>query len=175
MDFGRSLGLVAEVFERRGRPFALAGAAALAAYGITRATVDIDFVAEASAQDAVIADLEALGYRTLHRSAGYSNHLHPQAELGRLDFIYVDEGTARQILESARVVTIAGRRVRVPRPEHLAAMKVQAMKNDPTRTYQDLADVRLLLGLPSVDRAEIRTYFEKAGLAERFDELQRLS
>jgi hypothetical protein len=36
----------------------------------------------------------------------------------------------------------------VPRPEHLAAMKVQAMKNDPSRTFQDLADIQALLSLP---------------------------
>ncbi len=175
MDFGRSLSLVAEIFDRHGRPFALAGAAALAAYGITRSTVDLDFVAESSFQDAVVAELEALGFRTLHRSPGYSNHAHPTAELGRLDFIYVDEDTARRIFESTRTASVAGREVRVPRAEHLAAMKIQAIKNDPTRTYQDLADVRLLLGLPGVDHAEIRAYFEKAGLGERFDELERLS
>ena len=34
------------------------------------------------------------------------------------------------------------RPVPVPRPEHLAAMKVLAIKNDPSRTFQDLADLR---------------------------------
>jgi hypothetical protein len=63
--------------------------------------------------------------------------------------------------------------VPVPKPEHLVAMKVLAMKNDPGRTFQDLADIRILLMLPGVDREEIRHYFEQHGLRERFDDLER--
>jgi hypothetical protein len=62
----------------------------------------------------------------------------------------------------------------VPRPEHLAAMKIHAMKNDPSRTFQELADIQYLLRLPGVDELEIRGYFEKSGLLEKFDELKKL-
>ena len=62
---------------------------------------------------------------------------------------------------------------RVPRPEHLIAMKVQAIKNAPERAFQDLADVSFLLALPGVDRREVRGYFEKAGLSARWEELER--
>ena len=71
-------------------------------------------------------------------------------------------------------MTVAGRTVRVPRPEHLAAMKVQAMKNDPERTLQEMADIRFLLSLPGVNAEEIRGYFERSGLRERYEEIQRL-
>lgn len=47
------------------------------------------------------------------------------------------------------------------------------MKNDPARTFQDLADIRFLLTLPGTDRVEIRGYFERHGLKERFDDLER--
>ena len=59
----------------------------------------------------------------------------------------------------------------VPRPEHLIAMKVQAMKDAPDRKWQDLVDVGYLLRLPDVDRAEARGYFTKAGLDEKWREL----
>jgi len=42
-------------------------------------------------------------------------------------------------------------------------MKVHAMRNDPARLVQDLADVQHLLRLPETDRSEVRGYFEKAG------------
>ena len=58
------------------------------------------------------------------------------------------------------------------RPEHLAAMKVLAMKNDPARTFQELTDIRFLLKLPGVDADEVRDYFERHGLEERYSELQ---
>ncbi len=61
-----------------------------------------------------------------------------------------------------------------PKPEHLAALKVLAMKNDPGRALQDLSDIRFLLQLPQVDRNEVRAYFTRHGLAERLDEIERL-
>ena len=59
----------------------------------------------------------------------------------------------------------------VPRAEHLVAMKVRAMRNDPARLVQDLADVQHLLRLPETDRAEVRGYFEKAGMLDWYDRL----
>ena len=173
MDFSKTLLMVDAFFERHQRPWALAGAAALSAYGLSRATQDLDFVAERDFQDQLIAYLESAGYRTLYRSAGYSNHLHPDAVAGRLDFIYVAGDTSRRLFDGCRAATFAGRPVRVPRPEHLAAMKVQAMKNDPDRRLQDLADIRFLLDLPGVDEEEVRGYFARAGLLRDFDEIRR--
>jgi hypothetical protein len=62
--------------------------------------------------------------------------------------------------------------MRVPRPEHLAAMKVHAMKNDPERSLQEMADIRFLLTLPGVDRDAVRERFERAGLADRYREIE---
>ena len=47
------------------------------------------------------------------------------------------------------------------------------MKNDPGRTFQEMADIRFLLQLPQVDRQEVRGYFELHGLRERFDDLEK--
>ncbi len=45
------------------------------------------------------------------------------------------------------------------------------MRNDPSRLLQDLADVQYLLRLPGTDRAEVRGYFDRAGLVEWYDRL----
>ena len=52
-------------------------------------------------------------------------------------------------------------------------MKVQAIRDDPSRRFKDLADIQFLLGLPGVDEAEIRRYFELHHLLGSFDELKR--
>lgn len=54
----------------------------------------------------------------------------------------------------------------VPRPEHLIAMTVQAMKDAPDRTLQDLADISYLLRLPGVDRLKVQGYFSRAGMLQ---------
>ena len=73
VDFVHAFDLVASFLEGRGFPVALIGGFGLHAYGITRATFDLDLVTEAAAQDALISFLEAKGYETLHRSVGFSN------------------------------------------------------------------------------------------------------
>ena len=174
MDFARVLDAVTAFLDARGARQALAGAFALHAYGRTRATSDLDLIVEASVQAPLLAFLEGLGYERLYVSKGFSNHLHADPALGRLDFIYVDARTADLLFGGARRIELfPGRTSTVPRPEHLAAMKILAMKNDPARTFQELADLQFLLGLPGIDKAEIRATFEKHGLAERFHELER--
>ena len=174
MDFARVAELIAAHLEREGAALAVAGAFGLHAYGLSRATSDLDFVAEARVREGVVDFLESLGYETLHASAGYSNHRHRDPALGRVDFIYVDAATARRLLAKPGArLRLGSRDLPVPRPEHLAAMKVQAMKNDPGRTFQEMADLRFLLQLPGIDEGEVRGYFERAGLRERFDELKR--
>lgn len=50
VDFGRVIGTLADFFEREKLPYAVIGAFGLHAYGLTRATGDVDFVTGASAQ-----------------------------------------------------------------------------------------------------------------------------
>lgn len=164
---------LARFFEEQGTRFGLVGGLALHVHGITRATTDVDLLLEDSAREATLAHLASLGYETLHASAGFSNHVHPDARLGRVDCIYVDPHTAGLLFARARQAPLFGRTFLVPSAEHLAAMKAQAMKDDPARRLRDLADVADLLALPGVDAAEIRGYLKKHGLLELLDALAK--
>jgi nucleotidyltransferase AbiEii toxin of type IV toxin-antitoxin system len=174
LDFARVVDAVAEFLEREKARFALAGAFALHAYGMTRATTDVDFVTESSVHDRLVSFLESIGYETLYVSPGYSNHLHRDPAMGRVDVIYVD-GATKEALFAGRGATLrfGKRELQVPRVEHLAAMKVHAMKNDPGRALQEMADIRFLMALPRVDHAEIRDCFLKAGLEDKYEEIRR--
>ncbi|NOZ79986.1 MAG: hypothetical protein GXP48_12575 [Acidobacteria bacterium] len=48
------------------------------------------------------------------------------------------------------------------------------MKNDPSRSFRELADIQFLMHLPGEDREEIRGYFEKHGLGEQYAEIEAL-
>jgi hypothetical protein len=175
VNFARVLDLVATRLDEGHHRFALAGALALHAHGISRATQDLDLVTEAGAQPGIIEHLESLGYQTLHRSEGYSNHFHDDAEMGRIDFIYIDATTSTVLFPRCdRTLKLGAREVMVPCAEHLVAMKVQAMKNDPRRSFKELADIQSLMETARVDRSRARIYFERAGLLERYRELERL-
>ena len=152
--------------------YALVGAFALKAYGYLRATEDVDFLVRGAYQDRIIAYLESLGYETIYRSAGFSNHVHPLANLGRIDFIYVEGETGDIIFSEARsLLVLDDLWVPVVKAEHLIALKVFAMKNDPERSFREMADLQFLLKLPELDLEEVRGYFEKYGQVEKYDEL----
>jgi hypothetical protein len=174
VDFGRVIETITGFLDKERIRYAVIGGIALASYGLLRSTQDVDLIVEASGQDALIQFLESRGYQTLHRSTGYSNHLHSDPFWGQIDFVYVGEETSRKLFAESRIFQgPGGRSIPLPKPEHLAALKVLAMKNDPIRTFQDLADIRFLLSLPGVDRLEIRGYFERYGMQEKLDELEK--
>lgn len=92
---------------------------------------------------------ESRGFATLHRSKGYSNHRHADRHHGRVDVVYVGGTTAQQVFAGLR---------RVPGPGG----------------RQELADIGHLVRLDGVDRAEVRGYFDKNGLLERWHELEQV-
>ena len=172
MDFVAVGGMLKRFFENNGIDYAVIGGFGLLALGIERVTFDLDFVTVRDCQDELVLELERQGYDTLHRSEGYSNHLHPDNDFGRVDIVYVGPSTAGQLFASTtRVEVLPGFEVAVPKPEHLAAMKARALKNDPTREQQDLADIRRLMDLPGSDRGEVQRYFEALGLGRLFAQI----
>jgi hypothetical protein len=174
LNFPKVIELVVGFLEGKGSPFALVGGLALQAYGVSRATFDLDLVLVADDQEVVLKHMESLGYETLHASSAFSNHVHPDAELGRVDFIYVDSHTSHRLLgpDSVRL-TLSGRTLPVPKPEHLVAMKVHAMKNDPSRGFREKADIQALWRAHGLDEHEVQRYFHRAGMEAAFDELKK--
>ena len=176
MDFVRVLEWITRHLEGQDYRFAVIGGVGLAAYGMPRTTFDLDFIVESRAQDEIVRLLESKGYETLHRSSGYSNHEHPDPDSGRIDFVYVEGETVRRIFASLRFVEgPSGFPMPVPHPEHLIAMKVLAMKNDPVRIFREMEDIRFLMGLDDVDRNQVKLYFEKHQLVGRYHELEETS
>ncbi len=169
MDFARVLREAAACLAAHQADWAVIGGLALAVHGAGRLTLDVDIAAERRAQDFLVAHLESLGYETLHRSDGYSSHAHPVAEMGRIDVVYVDPPTAKDLFGEAEESEIfPGVVAKVPRPEHLVAMKVLAAKNDPSRQFQELADIVELLRATGVDAESVRVYFERHDLLDEW-------
>lgn len=174
MDTQNVLHFLRELLAARGHPFALAGAFAVNAYGMARFTSDIDLVVPLAAQQLLVDGMETRGYETLRRAEGYSNHLHRDPLLGRVDFIYVDAATAAKLFPQCRKTTLGDLSdVLVPRPEHLIAMKVHAIKSNPPRRLKDLADIQYLLRNAGANVDEARGYFEAAGLRGDWDEITK--
>lgn len=174
MQFDEVLRTFAEFFEREGIRYAVAGGLAIHAWGHSRTTYDIDFAVDGAEKERILEFVELIGYRTLHISEGYSNHDHPTQAFGRVDLLYLYGTTADRIFAAASQRLVAGPvEAPVPKPEHLIAMKVQAIKNAPKRISVDVPDIEFLLGLPDIDRVTVRDYFDKAGLLRIYDVIEK--
>ncbi len=152
----------------------LAGGFALAAWGSTRATADLDLVVDDSSKARLLSLLAEEGFETLFDSEGFTNLLHPDPALGRLDLIWVEGETSRKLFASSvERPGPGGRPTRVPKPEHLVAMKVRAIQGRATRALRDGPDIAFLLSLPGIDENEAREPFIRAGLVEFWERLRR--
>lgn len=160
-------------FGERQLRFAVIGGVAMQSYGSGRLTADLDFVVERSAQSEILAYAESIGYETLHASEGYSNHVHPDLQFGRLDFVYVTEATAQKLFASAKQLDVLGSLLPIPSPEVLIAMKLQAMRNDASRLWSDLADIELLMRCEGIDVSEVERQFRRFGFETYYDELRK--
>jgi len=149
-------------FKERGLGWAVVGGVALALHGLSRLTMDLDVVVDGERQAQVLECLDQLGYRRLHVSRGYSNHLHPEPSWGRVDVLYVRGDTREKVLEEAKPQS-GPREITVPvvDPEHLIAMKVFACRSSPGRRAQDLADIRGLAKVTAIPEERIRKIFAR--------------
>jgi predicted nucleotidyltransferase len=173
MSLKKQFKILIEFFNREDFDYAVIGAFALHAYGYTRATRDVDFITRFEYQDKIVGYLESLGFETLNRSEGYSNHLHSVGAV-RIDLVYVSDKTADIVFESTKKMAIfEDFELPVVSPEHLVALKLFAVHNDPSRKYRELADIKEILQLTDVDNDTIREYFRKYDLEEYYDEIAR--
>lgn len=173
MDAERLLTLLRPVLERYGVRWMLAGGFAMAAWGSARSTFDLDLVMGEESRTQVLGALVAQGFEIIFDSEGFTNLLHSEPALGRLDVLWV-EGSTRERLFGAAVEKNGpdGQPILVPAPEHLVAMKVKAIKNKPIRVFRDSEDLRVLLSRPEMDQNEAREVFQRAGLLELYDRLK---
>lgn len=173
MDLIRVLGVVDRVLAAAGSRWVVVGGVAMNAYGHARATYDFDVAVEERARKEILEQLAKAGFRAYNDVHAFTNLLHDDRELGRLDLVWLDEKTFEGVFAESRTLEmVAGGEARVASPEHLVGMKVGAIANRPTRVFRDGADLQHLLAVPGIDDNKIYGFFERAGLLELLGRLR---
>src|SRR5256885_2021175 len=108
MDFAKVLEKISEFLRDQGVRFGIAGAVALNAHGLGRMTSDLDIIVDEPARDALLSFMKSLGYQELRATEGFSTHLHPDSQWGRIAFIYLDPHTADLLFNRAKPVRALG-------------------------------------------------------------------
>lgn len=166
MDVEKVFGLLGKFFDQEHEPLVVVGGLAMLTYGATRNTYDCDLLVRSAVRPKLRAFLESVGYKTFAETPGFSSHLHGNVDLGRLDVLYVDDETAKQVFAARRQAALGPNlQVAVPSPDHLIAMKTQSLGTDPERRG-DVEDLQVLLSRQDVDQDAAARQFEANGLTE---------
>ena len=156
---------VHSILDQEGIAHALIGGFALAVYGNFRATVDIDFLADGSKKEIIKKVLTAKSFILKFES----DEVLQFSGIGFVDIILANRPFSQEMLKQAIQNKELG--VHVLRAEDIIGLKIQAYKNEPTRSLQDKADIQKLLQLPSLDMTLVKKY---ADLFQEWNEIKKI-
>ena len=132
---------------------ALIGGMALAAYGINRATGDVDLLIDGSQKELAKNTLIHEGFLLKVETAEV---LHFEG-IGLLDVLLAQRPLSIEMLKNASV--IPSLKVKCLCVEDLIGLKIQAYVNNYKREYQDKADIRSLIEkVPTLDWTKVKRY-----------------
>ncbi len=149
----KTLRLIHELLENNQIPHALIGGFALACYGSTRATSDIDFLIHEDHKNKVLNILKENNFNIVHQT----DEVMQFTGVGLVDFLIARRPLSQKMITEAN--TSGPENVSYVKPEDLIALKIQAYTNDPQRRLQDLADIQFLIkNISDLDFEKIKTY-----------------
>ncbi len=144
--------------------FALIGGFALSAHGISRATKDIHLLVDGQFKVKVKKIFMGAGFSVFFESSEILQLNGP----GYLDIVFANRPLSISMLKESQLKLLG---VSVVAKEALIGLKIQAYKNDTSRTLQDKADIQALLKTGKVDLKQVKSY---ADLFEAWPEIEEL-
>ena len=157
---------IIEAAEARNLPFLLIGGHALILIGFARNTVDIDLLVPTFRRSAWLDLMRELGFRFYHGIGAFAQFEPEDKGVTSVDLMFVDDHTWSSLSEAPITKTLAGHDVRLPRPEHLVALKLHAAKgpdrSKPETDWEDIRQIVRICGLDISD-AEFRAIVMRYG------------
>ena len=174
MDFKLVIEKLITAFEDEGIRYALMGGFALGLWGITRATVDIDFLVNKEDMSKVNEIMTGLGYNLVYQSENVSQYVSSDKIFGEVDFLHAFREISIGMLQRTELKRLFDSTVsiNVLKIEDLIGLKLQAMANDESRKAIDLADIKSLIALhkATIDWSVIEEYFTMFGFSSLLKE-----
>lgn len=155
-------------------PYLVIGGYAVIAHGYPRLTFDFDLAIEKARQREWLECVAALGY-AVHHDGGAFLQLSSTPSAWPLDFMLLEDGTFQKLFAASETKPMGKTKVRVPRVEHLIALKVHALNHSRTRRFlKDFQDVIELVLRNKIDLAspEIHEIFRRYGTSELYEKVR---
>ncbi len=132
------------------------------AYGSDRLTQDCDCAVVTEDERLVAAVLEPLGYLFKERFSTFARYAHLAARRPVVDVMLLPRTTFEKLAAESQEIELTGVTLRAPKPLHLVALKLHALKQNPARLGKDWEDIRFLLSSTPWVKEEL------AALAQRY-------
>lgn len=139
MDLRKTLKHVHGLLNSHKIDHALIGGLALACYGSTRATVDLDLLIHESAKEKAKELLLENGFHLINETIEVLQF----SGFGYVDFLIARRPISQEILKMSHKSGPEG--IHFVRAEDLIGLKIQAYTNDKSREFQDKADIQYLI------------------------------
>ena len=166
--------LISAILQDEGVPCVLIGGFAVNYYKVTRQTADIDFLITESDFKKISNLLEKEGYKEEYKQKAFTRLTTNSDYLLDLDFIFVDRETLSKIINKGSEIKIAEQKFIVPSLNHLIALKLHSIKNNPKlRMSKDLPDIIELIKINKVDakNKDFKDLCIKYGTQELYNEI----
>jgi len=162
-------------FERAKISFILIGGYAVNAYGYSRATQDVDFMIVSADYERAKQVVQRCGYRQYVRKDLCARFVDHEKQWPALDLVFVEQETFKNVVKDAIKIEVMGQRLRVPSAEHVIALKLHAIKNDPQREAKDLNDIFEIIRVKGLDvnSLKFKDFCLKFGNADLFERVQK--
>ena len=152
MQYATIFDLIAAEFQKAGITYLLIGGFAVNAYKVTRFTLDVDFLMAEEDREKAASILEQAGFRERTHHQNFSGWGENPRYPTKVDLLFTDRQTLQAVWDQGKAVKIAGCELKVPSLEHLIAMKLHAIKQQPERReWKDWMDIIQLIKIHQVD------------------------
>lgn len=162
-----------EAFAKCGDRLLLIGGNAMIGYGSERLTQDCDCAVIAEDERMVAAVLQPLGYLFKERFSTFARYAHLGARRPVVDVMLLNKATFDKLRAQSREIDMGGTALRVPKPLHLVALKLHALKQNPKRLGKDWEDIQYLLTHYEWTAEELSELVERYASAESREMLRQ--
>jgi hypothetical protein len=167
MNLKATLKLAHSILEQHGIDHALIGGLALACYGSTRATIDVDLLIHEEHRETVKELLGKQGFNLVHEGQEVLQF----SGIGYVDVLLARRPLSQKMLFNANTEGPEG--IHYLKTEDLIGLKIQAYVNDPSRELQDKADIQFLMeAVENIDWEKLKSYADLFHQWEALNEIK---
>ncbi len=166
---------IALYVEDKDLPFLVIGGHAVNSYGISRQTGDLDLLVQRSKKERWIDLLIRLNYKLGQNDDSFVRFRHEQIAAWPIDLMLVEENTFSKLVNDSKSENIGEAKVRIVSANHLATLKIHALKHFQEHRYvKDYNDLLALLrsGAAKFSEADLRELCERYASLQLFDKLK---